>query len=446
MYAYITFAQSKAQLAEILGDPANVFWKDGELGIYIKEALRTWGSMSLYWRDRGAFTTSSGNPWYVLPTVLPSLLGYTVTDLDLVREMEYQLLEPATGATWTGTPMFSVQDLVNALQRRRNQFRVEVGMCTQHSQSFLGPPADGRFALSDSVIDVRRLAWQTLGDTAWQTLWREDEWAFGAASAMTWPQNPGTPQSYSIATEPPLSVQLNPYPSANGTVDLLTVNAGADLDPTIPTLLGIPDDFAWVVKFGALADKLGEDGPARDPLRSEYCESRWDEGIQLAKIYTSIMQLRVNDMPIYTTSVQEFDSGNYAWQSQSGRPNVGALSGFNVLALAGDGATGFGVPDAAYGISADVVRRAIVPVADGDFLQIGREQLDSILRYAEHLAAFKMGGEEFAATKTQYQGMLKAALVYNERLRANIKNFAALTDRRQLEAERRPRRTEQVPA
>ncbi len=444
-YSYLTFAQAKAQLAEIVGDPANVFWKDDELGIYIKEALRTWGAMSLYWRDRGSFATSSGNPWYILPDMLPALMGYTVTDLDLVREMEYQLLEPATGATWTGTPMFSVSDFVNALQRRRNQFRVEVGIGTHHSQTFLGPPADGRYPLTDNVIDVRRVAWQTLGGT-WQTVWREDEWAFGSASAMTWPQNPGTPQTYSIASEPPLTVQLNPYPVANGTIDMLTINTGVDLNPTIPTILGVPDDFAWVIKFGALADKLGEDGPARDMGRAAYCEARWDEGVKLAKIYTSIMQLRVNDVPVYTTSVQEFDSGNYAWQSQGGKPNVGALSGLNILVLAGDGSSGFGVPDAAYGISADVVRRAIVPVLDSDFLQIGREQLDSILRYAEHLAAFKMGGEEFAATKTQYEGMLKAAVVYNERLRANMKDFDALTDRRQLENERRPRRTEMIPA
>ena len=66
----------------------------------------------------------------------------------------------------------------------------------------------------------------------------------------------------------------------------------------------------------------------------------------------------------------------------------------------------------------DVIRNTPVPVLDADFLQIGREQLDSILDYAEHLAAFKMAGAEFAATVRQSNNFLLAAMQYNWRLAA----------------------------
>ena len=446
-YSYITYAQARSQLAAMLGDPTNVYWADAELGLYIQEALRTYGCSALYWRERGSFSTSASTAFYALQTQLPTQIGFTVTDQDLVKLIQYHLLEPATGNSWTGTTQFNLSEVTNALQRRRNQFLVETGMVLSHSTQVLAPPPLGRFTLADTIIDLRRLAFQTIGSTSWTTLWAQDEWSMGAFTAMGWVQNSGTPQVFSIVVSPPLTVQLEPPPIANGTLDLVTQNSGADLDPTTGVILGIPDDFAWVIKFGALADLLGMDGQARDPARSKYCLDRWQEGIALAKLYPSIMQLEINDVVAYTTSLQELDTANPTWQQTMGQPNVGALAGYNLLALGSDGTSSTaGIPDGAYGISADVVRKAPVPTLDGDFLQIGREELDTILRYAEHLAAFKMEGAEFAMTMPHYQGLIRGAALVNSRLRANAQNFNVLTNRAQLEQSRRPRTLEPVGA
>jgi hypothetical protein len=51
-YSYITFAQAKTQLANRL-DASKSFWSEAELGLLLKEALRTWGIASLYWIDTG---------------------------------------------------------------------------------------------------------------------------------------------------------------------------------------------------------------------------------------------------------------------------------------------------------------------------------------------------------------------------------------------------------
>lgn len=438
-YANVTFAQAKAQLALMLGDPTNVFWTDAELGVYITEALRTWGAASMYWKERGTFATVASTPFYALQTQLPTQLGYTVTDQNIVAAIQYQLLEPSTGNSWPGTDQFTLATVTNAIQRRRNQFLVETGAVLTHGTQIIAPLALGRFALDDTVIDVRRAAFQAVLSTDWTTLWRADEWAIGANFAMTWVQNPGTPAVYSVSVTPPVTIQIAPAPTAAGTLDLLTVEVGAALDPTAGVVLGIPDDFSWVVKWGALADLLGADGQARDPQRAEYCQKRWEDGIALARIYTSIMQLQVNDVAVYTCSLQELDAGNPTWQQTEGSPTVGALAGLNMLALSD-------VPDGVYGISADVVRKAPVPAADGDFLQVGQEELDAILRYAEHVAAFKMAGDEFLGTIPQYEGLMKAAMVSNERLRANARNFNVLTDRAKVEESRRPRRLQEVGA
>lgn len=448
MYADTTFASASTQLGQLLGDPTGIYWTDAERKVYIREALRTWGSMSLYWRERGTFSTSSGVPFYALQALMPSLLGYTVTDTEVARDIQYALLEPPSGvpdgATWNGTPMFTLADLTAAIQRRRNQFLVDTGAVLRHSTQVIAPPADGRIAIADTIIDVRRAAYKAVTDTTWTTLWREDEWSIGASTAMSWAQNPGPPQLYSILAPPPITLQLAPPPSVNGTLSLVTTDSGPALNPASGVILGIPDDFAWVIKMGALADLLGADGPARDEMRSDYCEQRWDEGIQLARIYASVVQLQVNNVPVYVIALQELDSSNPTWESTAGQPVLGALAGLNLIALAGDGSIG-GVPDGAYGMSADVVRRAPVPTADGDFLQLGQEELDAVLRYAQHLACFKEGGQEFIDTKTCYEGLMKAASVYNDRLKANAKNFDVLKDRARLEQERRPRRMEMAP-
>jgi hypothetical protein len=66
-------------------------------------------------------------------------------------------------------------------------------------------------------------------------------------------------------------------------LDLITVDQGAALTAGVPTILGVPDDWAWVVKFGALADVLSLDGLAADPARAAYAKARWEQGVQQAR-------------------------------------------------------------------------------------------------------------------------------------------------------------------
>jgi hypothetical protein len=77
-------------------------------------------------------------------------------------------------------------------------------------------------------------------------------------------------------------------------------------------------------------------------------------------------------------------------------------------------------PDASgpYSVRLDVVRNAVVPVADGDFIQLGREYASPVLDEAFHIAMFKSGGSEFADTVPLHQSFIRAAANYNERLKA----------------------------
>jgi len=433
-YAHLTLAAAKSQLATLLQDPGNVFWTDAELGVYIVEALRTWGVYSFYWKERGAFATVAATPFYDLPTQLPALRGYTVTDTTLVQTLEYHLLEPPTGGAWTGTDQFDLTAVTNALQRRRNQFLVETGCRVDNFPQNVAPVSIGRTVLSDDVIDLRRLAW--FDGTTYSSVEREDEWAIDAFSP-SWPQNPTTPYLYSVSVAPPLTVQLAPPPSNAGQLDICAVRTQANLNPAGGVLMNVPDDFTWIIKWGALADLMGSDGQARDPQRVAYCEQRWKEGITLARLSTSAMGVRVNDVPAALVSLNEMDEYSPGWQNTSGAPTIAAMAGLNLVALAD-------VADGAYGITMDVVRNAPVPTANGDQIQVGREELEAILSYAQHIASFKMGGEEFAITAPHYERLVKLASLKNERLLANAKDFEALMDKGQRREEAFEPRRESV--
>ena len=432
-YTYLTLSQARSQLAGLLHDTGNVYWIAAELDVWIKEALRTWAVAAHYWRERGTLSTSSGTAFYDLTSALsPSTLrGQVVTDTNLVRDIQYHLLEPATGTSWTGSEQFTFSQVQNALQRRRDQFLVETGCHLTLSTPAVGAVPDGRKVLADTIIDIRRAAWKG-SNNVYTVLWRDDEYGAQAYDSG-WVQNPVlAPEEYSVSAAPPLTVQLMPPPAGSGSLDLITVSSGATLDPANGVVMGIPDDFTWAVKFGALADLLGKDGQAYDPARSAYCQQRWNEGVELARITTSVVQAQIANVPKPVISLFEMEAYNGNWQNESGTPRSTLLAGLNIIGF-------HKVPNGVFGVSVDVLRNAPIPAADGSNLEVGREELDAILRYAQHLASFKMGGEEFDATKPHYEHFWRMAMLRNGRLKASAKNFKVLRDRAQTEEAGRPR-------
>lgn len=440
-YSWLTYAQMRAALAARLDDSSKVYWVDAELGLYCIEALRTWQSLTRYWCDQFTFDTLSPsspvNPFYDLTQQSNSLIPYTVTDQQLESLLAYNLIEkqPSPPGTWIGTDQFTITDLTNALQRRRDQFLVETGMVLSRSIVSGIIPGVGRVNLPDNIIDVRRLAWiDTLSGT-WTPMWKGDEFA-KQTIVPGWFTSPGTPTSFSVAVLPPVTLQLLPPPLNPGQFEMISVNAGATLNPTTGVLLGIPDDFTWVIRFGALADLFGQDGQARDVERAAYCEARWQEGIIAARAYTSVETAFINGTQVWVSSLFDLDTMSPGWQNTSAPPTQLLLGGWNLAALSP-------VPNNnSYEVMVDIVRNAPIPATDGAFIQLGREELDAVLDYAEHLAALKMGGSNFQATMRGYQNFKRLALVRNARLAAALRSGPQpLFDKGWREERERPRRS-----
>jgi hypothetical protein len=413
-YTAPTLTVARTALAERLNDQAQVRWIADELDRYIREALRTWNAWTLHFRDQGSFVTVASQAFYDLPTEIAALRGQTLTSEDLVTDLQYALIEAPNGlngGVWAGTDQFDLAQLTTALQRRRDQFLRETGaVLTQAVTNYPAPVASGRLALDEAVFNVRRAAWTTTATGILYPMLRTDEWAANNYNPP-WPQSSQPPTAYSVSVTPPITLQLIPPATGAGDLDLVSIEGGVALPTTPSAVLGVPDDYAWVLKYGALADLLSGDGLALDPPRAAYCEERWRQGIEHASTAAVVLAGRITDLtqspdaevPVRITSLSDADRYDPTWQRTLGTPTRILLAGQTLVAL-------LPPPDATVRtITLDLVRNAPVPTAGGDILQISQDVYDTILDLAQHTALFKEGPGQTRQAMALLQRVAKAA-------------------------------------
>lgn len=137
--------------------------------------------------------------------------------------------------------------------------------------------------------------------------------------------------------------------------------------------------------------------------------------------------------PMVQSTFGDLDLGRPKWEGETtgttGAPNVPTLwvpGGFTLVAIWPADASGTG----SFGI--DGVTPAPVLVAPTSFIDLGEEEISVLLGFALHIAAFKLGGERFAATMPYYTAFLRHAALKNARL-LKVKAFRELLGRHRKE-------------
>ena len=423
-YTYLTLGAARAELAARLEDipPAGgyVYWTAAELNDLIVEAIHTWQALTSTFKQRAVFTISpnggtGGSAFYDLANFPSGILSFFVTDYQVINMALAALLEPPLTATWTGTGQFAFVQIVNALQNRINRWMTDSGAnVTRNIQIVGGGPTISRIFLPEGVLDVRRAAWvNTVGK--YSTLWRDDEYAMQAFLNPGFATPVDPPIVWGKFTIPPVGLVVYPPPANPGQLETLVVEAGPQigLNPAAivgaPTVLRIPQDFAWGMVFGALADLFAADGPMRDPDRAQYAESRYQESAELYRMNPTLISAQINGVPIWSGSVFEMDSFLASWQSTTDVPQFCGMAGRNLVAFGPS-------PNGVYSVTMDVAGNIPVPAVDADYIQVDRGALNPLLDYAEHLASLKMAGQEFHNTDRLRQNFYLAAATENQRI------------------------------
>lgn len=98
-----------------------------------------------------------------------------------------------------------------------------------------------------------------------------------------WGTDTGTPYAWHETTLPQQQIAIAPTPDDVGQIGLLYVALANVLDGT-GVALTVPDDWTPYILWGTLGELLSSDGPSYDPVRAKYCQQRFDEGVELARL------------------------------------------------------------------------------------------------------------------------------------------------------------------
>jgi len=422
-YQWIQYSTARQQLALRLADPNNVFWTDTENGYYICEALRTFNALTEIWNGTLAFQATPAQTWYNISQLAGSPRLRTLTDSYLYTGMQYHLLEPPTASTWTGTSQFSIADLSGALERRRDEMIQAVGCNLDQLPAIPSVPNTRRTYLPDSTLEPRRARFISADSSTIVTMTREDTLAWNAFESQrlqTWK----VPQAWSVISGPPQAMDVDTSPNVPGKYDVICLRSGPRFLPPVSALLGVPDDWSWLAKWGALADLLGRDSEATDRQRADYCLKRFTDGLEIMKQSNWLLTATINGVVVDTPSLREMDGFFPEWETNANAWPTVVTAGIDFLAAC---------PVAPLtGVSCVVVGNAPIPVFDTDFVEVGRDVFDAILDYAQVLASFKMGGQEFMDTQDLEKNFFRVALENNKRL----SKLAIFSDMLHLEGRR----------
>jgi len=243
----------------------------------------------------------SGGPW---GGAIP--IG-SVTDVDLIKGAQYRLLEngnaDADGVTLL-TDMYTIEEMVDAIDQRQQKFLLDTGMIGART-TILATQGVTQYDLPEDNIMPRRVTWITSGASSGSGYGDggNGEGGYGVGGSASgsnivvltrvdsWELDNGQPD-WASDDQPPIAWYDNilgqqkigiTRPNQTGTIGLLYIQLAAALTGA-GVAMTIPDDWTPYVLWGALADLLNHDGSAYDPVRGKYCEQRYQEGIELARL------------------------------------------------------------------------------------------------------------------------------------------------------------------
>jgi hypothetical protein len=205
----------------------------------------------------------------------------SITDQELLGEIQEHLIEPNDGGASWPSSMWAVSEVLSYLNNRQNQFLKDTGILLSRA-ALLTTPNVLRQPLPTDCMFTQRVVWQS-SNGVWNEIPRSD--TFEADQAInSWPYNMlPRPQLYSEMEIPTLQIQVMPAPFDAGVLWTLYVALGTTLTG-LGVNLTVPDEFAPAIKWGVVSDMLQKVGRALDRGRGAFAESRYQEGVEAARI------------------------------------------------------------------------------------------------------------------------------------------------------------------
>lgn len=219
-----------------------------------------------------------------------------VRDQELLTEIQYAVIEPPNGGASWPSGLWTRDEVLGYLNQRQDRLLREslllVGVATIPVGQLDEPSeeVDLPDVISDGAGVVELPAdWLATFSVVWRgndgtvrELVRSDTFEADHAD-QAWSGEDGTPLFYIDRQTANRFIRIAPFPSETaGVIELWYIPLGAPLNGA--EILTVPDELAPSLKYGTLADMLKKDGRAKDDTRSQYCEERFQMGIEAAAL------------------------------------------------------------------------------------------------------------------------------------------------------------------
>src|SRR5437867_1874491 len=124
-----------------------------------------------------------------------------------------------------------------------------------------------------------------------------------------------------------------------------------------------------------------------------------------------LMRIEFNDYDTHPemASLSEMDKMRALWMCDTGKIQRVIPIGLNVVAF-------WPRPETAISATIESVRTAVLPNADGDFINVGNEDLAALIAYCHFAAVLKEGGKELQDAFPSLQYFLTQAAKHNAKL------------------------------
>lgn len=200
-----------------------------------------------------------------------------VLDTQVQTEIQDSLAEPEVFPLNFASGQWTAAEVVGYLNQRQYQFLRDTYVVMQRT-TINSIPNTLRHALPADWIATRRLAWKDNAGNI-TPIPQADNYELDLFSS-DWPYNqtPRQPSVFSDADQANLVIETAPATNEPGVLQLLYVALSATLTGA-GVAFTVPDECVPAVKWGVIADMLSKVGRAHDPIRAQWAEAQYQEGV-----------------------------------------------------------------------------------------------------------------------------------------------------------------------
>jgi len=207
-----------------------------------------------------------------------------VTDSAVLSEVQSHLVETIDGGVTWSSGFWTTQEVIDYSNQRQRQF-LRDSLILIDRTSLVTIPNVLRHPLPQDWVATQRVVFKDSATPANYThVPRSDNYESDLA-IPTWPYNQAQlPSAYSDGDQATLTLETFPAVNVPGQLQILFVKLSTTLSNAGAVDYTVPDEFVPSIKWGIMADMLGKVGRGHDPQRSGFCEQRYQEGVEAARV------------------------------------------------------------------------------------------------------------------------------------------------------------------